>query len=298
MADNETDMNQAPRIQLHFNVHEPIEMIEMTLAFQSIAHEYQTFLREKYGAKDRKNLEDVKLYITRIESNCILAELVPAVAMMGKLSALAGHATDVIGFLKLLTQGIKHLRSLAKRKTVSADDVNYDKRQVKNLQHITRLVAQNKNSGLGLKAIQYESEKSHVLFKAEFNSDQCNEAQRGAETALRALDANEQAEYPGVVMYFQQTNREDPKAGGNTGDRAIIKSIADQPKRVHFLSTVDHERIRHLLDDRGRNPLQTPMVVDVSVERNLSGNPLLYRVLRLIEVLEPDEEEQKGGLDL
>lgn len=303
MASDDTEIEKGSTIQIHFNIHEPIEMVEMTLAFQSIAHEYQTFLRERYRSQERKKLDDVKLYITRIESNCILAELVPAISMMGKLSAFAGHATDVVDFLKMLAEGIRFMRGLDKRNRVEAKDVPYGKRQVNNFQNLTRMVAESKGSDLGLRAIQYVETRGKVQFSAEFNSDECREAQRGAERALRAFDASEEADYPGVLMYFQQTNRDDPKAGGRTGDRAIIGTISDRPKRVHFLSTVDHDRIRHLLNDRGRNPLHTPMLVDASVERSPSGKPMLYRIIRLIDILDDDEEDEAeqgttGKLDL
>ena len=57
------------RIRLHFDVHEPIELVELTLSFQAVAREYRSFLvnrvRQEGGrAKDT----DIKLYVTKIEN--------------------------------------------------------------------------------------------------------------------------------------------------------------------------------------------------------------------------------------
>jgi len=41
MGPTRQDLRRAPRMRLHFNVHYPIELVEMTLAFQGLGHEYK-----------------------------------------------------------------------------------------------------------------------------------------------------------------------------------------------------------------------------------------------------------------
>jgi len=44
-----TDLEQ--RLQVHFDVHQPIELVEFTMAMQSLAHEYEDFLIKTIDVK-------------------------------------------------------------------------------------------------------------------------------------------------------------------------------------------------------------------------------------------------------
>lgn len=99
------------RIRLHFNVHEPIELVEMTLSFQAIAREYRSYLvghvRESGGkAKDA----DIKLYVTKIESNCILAELGSAAEIMGAMFQVMDYKNIFIDFVKNISTHFSQVR--------------------------------------------------------------------------------------------------------------------------------------------------------------------------------------------
>lgn len=51
---------KAPRIRLHFNVSEPVELVEMTLAFQGIGYEYQSYIKSLNNENGGKqNIGDV-----------------------------------------------------------------------------------------------------------------------------------------------------------------------------------------------------------------------------------------------
>ncbi len=298
MPGNNQELKKAPRIRLHFNVHEPIELVEMTLAFQGLGYEYQSYLKsitpkKPAKAKGKGNSADVKLYITKIESNCILAELAPALPMLGSLAPIFTDIKTVSDFVKDTGSIIRWLIDLNEKTDLSTDDVQHSKRKINNVKDIVSLVAKNSDSNLGLQSIRFESttNEDHVEFDLNFTSSQCKQAEAGAVRALKALDANKKADHERVLMYFHQTNLDDPKGFGRTGDRAVISSINPKDKRVYIISELDQQRIRHVLDDKSHNPLHTGFVVDVNVETNPGGVALIYRIVNVHDVLYGEDDD-------
>lgn len=109
-------LKKAPRIRLHLNVHEPIELVEMTLAFQGLGYEYQSYVKNLTLPNNAKaTTNDVKLFITKIESNCILAEMAPALPFLGALAPVFADANTVAEFVKNIGELINWLRNLANK---------------------------------------------------------------------------------------------------------------------------------------------------------------------------------------
>lgn len=275
-------------MRLHFNVHDPVELVEMTLAFQGLGHEYQSYLKSHFLESDPKaSTAEVKLYITRIESNCILAELAPALPLLGAIAPVLADVSTVHDFVKNTAQTIQWLIGLAKKKTVTADEIPFSRRRIGHLRDVVRLVAKNHNASLGLAAIKYEesSGQDRAVLEMSFNDNECRRAEQGATRALAALDVREKADREKVLMYFYQTNIEDPKSGGRTGDKAVIASISPEPLSVYIIPETDQQKVRYVLDDKGHNPLHTGFVVDVNIENDRNGRPKIYRVIRVHEVI-------------
>jgi len=282
------DLKRAPRMRLHFNVHDPVELVEMTLAFQGLGHEYQSFLKSRFAEIDPKsNAAEVKLYITRIESNCILAELAPALPMLGAIAPVLADVNTVHDFVQNTAKAITWLMNIAKKKGVTSDEIPYSRRKIANLRDVVRLVAKNHNSNLGLAAIRYEESSGQdcAVLEMSFNDSECRRAEQGATLALAALDVREKADREKVLMYFYQTNIEDPKAGGRTGDKAVITSISPDPLSVYIIPETDQQKVRYVLDDKSHNPLHTGFVVDVNIEHDRQGRPRIYRVVRVHDVI-------------
>jgi hypothetical protein len=288
MEPTRQELKHAPRMRLHFNVHDPVELVEMTLAFQGLGFEYQSFLKSRFlESETRANSAEVKLYITRIESNCILAELAPALPLLGVLAPVLADVNTVHDFVVNTSNTIKWLVGLAKKKNVSSDDIPYSKRRIGHLRDVVRLVAKNHDSSLGLAAIKYEesSGQDRAVLEMHFSDKECRQAELGATKALIALDVREKADREKVLMYFHQTNIEDPKSGGRTGDKAVISSISPEPLSVYIIPETDQQKVRYVLDDKEHNPLYTGFVVDVNIENDRNGRPKIYRVIRIHDIV-------------
>ncbi|MEQ9210631.1 MAG: hypothetical protein RLN96_12485, partial [Pseudomonadales bacterium] len=239
------------------------------------------------------NKDAARLYITRIENNCILAELAQASMFMGQMIHSMDQVNIFVDFTKNIKHAVEFFVGVSKRGNVDANDIPYSKRQMKRLNALTSLTEKNKDGNLGITVLEYESdeETKSEKFRVEFDSATAKEAHKGLIIAEQAMEVREQADYEQVLMYFYQTNTDDPKASGSTGDKAVISHITDRPLKCYVISETDQQRIRYVLDDTGHNPLHTGFIVDVNVETNPSGREMAYRLLRLHDVVYDDEPE-------
>lgn len=289
-------LRHAPRMQIHFNVHEPVELVEMTLAFQALGFEYQSFLKARAAATEGARTADVKLYVTRIESNCILAELAPALPLLGQLMPVLTNVNTVADFVTHTATLIRRVMEIGlgiSKGDVDPASIGASRRSLQHVLDITRLVAKNKDANLGLRAIRYEDGADRTLLEVDFSDADCSAAARGARIAMDALETRERADAEKVLMYFWQANLDDPKSSGRTGDKAVISSVSPDPLRVYVIPQLEQEKVRHVLDDPTHNPLRTGFVVDVNVEKDPRGRPRVYRVVRIHEVI---HDESEGAL--
>lgn len=286
------DAMSSARIQLHLDIHEPIELVDMTLSFQALAMEYRKHINKKAKAKGGKASDDIKLYITKIESNCILAELGSATDILGAMFPALDSINIFLEFMKNMTDRIKYFQGVGKAGSVEASDIPCGKIECDRVADILKAVAENKNGQLGLSVIEYEEKKTdaEVRFSVKLTSDEALQARRGALLSKQALELTSDADHKNVLMYFHQTNIDDPKSKGRTGDKAVVKSLSPGPMPVYFLSEMDREKIRYLIHDKNQNPLKVSFNVDVNVETDKNDKPRFYRVLKVHEIYFDEDE--------
>jgi len=280
------------RITIHFDVHEPIELVELTLAFQALGRDYRRFLNEKVRSEGGKVTDDdVRLYITKIESNCILAEFAGATPILGTYFSLLDYQNIFIEYVRNFKNVVDYFRALSKRKDVSAADIECTKAGAQAIADTMAVVAKNRDGRLRLAAVRAGSEtpSGHKVYvEAIFSNEEAAEAQRGAIIAQKVLDYRGDADHKNVLMYFQRTSTDSPKSEGRTDDKAMIASISPKALPVHFASALDQARINDLKADPNSNPFKAAYRVDVNVETDRRGVPRFYRVVHLHEIL-PDE---------
>ncbi|MCW7552587.1 hypothetical protein NX722_07975 [Endozoicomonas gorgoniicola] len=231
-------------------------------------------------------------YITKIENNCILAELGSATDILGALFPALDSINIFMEFMNNIVDRIKYFRGVGKEGGVEASEVPYTKTECDRAADILKAVADNKDGQLGFSVIEYEEERADakVKFNIKFTSDEALQARRGALLSKQALEQTSDADHKNVLMYFHQTNIDDPKADGRTGDKAVVKSLSIDPLSVFFLSEMDREKIRYLIHDKNQNPLKVSFNVDVNVETDKNDKPRFYRVSRVHEIYFDDED--------
>jgi hypothetical protein len=284
----------ADRIEIHFDVHEPIELIELTLAFQALGRDYKRFLNEKVRSEGGKvSDDDVKLYITKIESNCILAELAGATPILGTYFSLLDYQNIFIEYVGNFRSIVSYFRGLSKAEDPTAASIECTKSGAQAIADVMAIAAKNRKGRFVLRArAGSETAEGHKVYaEFELTSDEAAEAERGALIAQKLLDYRGDADHKNVLMYFQRTSTDEPKSDGRTDDKAIIRSISEKPLTVHFASPLDQARINDLKSDPRANPFKAAYRVDVNVETDRRGTARFYRVVHLHEIMPEDDDE-------
>ena len=178
---------------------------------------------------------------------------------------------------------------------IDPKEIPFSKAECSRFADLLEVVAKNNEGNLGLKVIEYtdNSKDAKVHLKIDFSSEEAYNARKGALIAQKALEYKGEADYRSVLMYFYQTNTDEPKAAGNTGDKAIIKSISHKPLPVYFVSEMDQQRIMYTLEDPRINLFKASLVVDVNVETDRNEVPKFYRIIHVHQIIPGDEDESQ-----
>jgi len=290
MSVGEAGFSQA-RIQLHLDVHSPIELVDLTLSFQALAFEYRKHLTNHVKDKGGKvNDADVKLFLTKIENNCILAELGGASVILGQLFTVMDYALIFDNFIQRLKASIDYFKAVGLAGTVNLKELRHSKAECGRFADLLDVVSKNKDGNLGIASLDYNENESEVRLSVKYSSEEAYQARKGALLAQKALEQTGEADYKSVLMYFHQTNIDDPKSSGRTGDKAVIKTISDKPLPVYFVSEVDQQKIAYTLQDPAVNPLKASIIVDVNVETDRNNIPRIYRVIDVLDII-PGEDD-------
>lgn len=281
------------RIEVHFDVHRPVELVTLTLALQSMARDYRRFMNEDARQRSLKIAdEDVKLYVTKVESGSILAELASATPVLGAFFSIMDYQSVFAQYVTNFGTIAEYCRGLLKRKDLKPSDIAITKAGAQAIADVMAVVAQNQDGNLRLSAVRAGSETAtgdRVYAEVIFTSEEAAEAQRGALLAQKVLEYRGDADYENVLLYFQRTSTDEAKAGGRTDDKAIINTISAKPLPVHFASPLDAARVNDMKSDPHQNPFKSAFRVDVNVETDRNMVPRFYRVVHIHEVI-PDEE--------
>lgn len=280
------------RIILHFDVHKPIDLMELTLSFGAFARQYRKFVVEKLRTEGKKTKDaEIKLYITKIKDNCILAELAGAADILGTLYPVMDYTNTFIDFVSNINNHIKYFRELItlNPKKIEASDIPYSKKECEDLANFLDVVADKGDLKLSVAKFAKETEYEKVYVEFNYTSEEAFEARKGSLLAQNILEQTGHADYRDVLMYFHQANVEESKCDGRTSEKAIIKSVCPKELPVYFISPLDRDRIASLKSDPKMNMFVASYRVDVNVEKDRNDIPKFYRILKVHEIIPGDE---------
>lgn len=274
------------RIEIKFDVPQPVELVQLALALQGIARDYRRFMNEQSRGDGRKYAdEDVRLYVTRVESGSILAELASAVPVIGSFMPLIDTSKTFSDYVQAFGATIEYFRGLASRALTKPEQLDTNKAVANTVADIMGVVAQQPVGALVVRAGAKKADGEEWWTEVSYTREQALEAQRGALIASKLLDYRGDADYRNVLLYFQRTSTDAPRSEGRTNDKAIIGSISQKALPVYFASELDAARVRDMKADPSQNPFKSAFRVDVNVESDRNGVPRFYRVLHIHEVI-------------
>lgn len=290
------------RLEIRLDTQEPVELIDLAVSFQALAFQYKKHLSESLMEKGAKSDDaDVKLYVTKIESGSIIAELGSAIPLLGEYFSIMDHTNIFIDFVKNIKTGIDYFKGLStSTNDIAPRDIRYTKAECRRFSDILDVATKSKGV-FGVSALDYSSidnrEGREIHLSIRYESEEAHAAQRGALIAQKLLEHRGDADFKKVLMYFYQTNIDNPKSSGRTSDKAVIKLISDKPLPVFFVSNLDQQKIRYVLDDPNENPFKLSFVVDVNVETDRNEIPRFYRVISVDEIIREEDQEDMKDVD-
>jgi hypothetical protein len=248
----------------------PIELADLTRSFQAFAAEYRDHI-EMVG--DVAEQDDVRLYITKLESGSIIAEVVamappfaplmPIVAQTYKLASYGVHLRKIIDYL------------LGK----SEDGSEVSKTSIEHSIAIVDPIAKDRGSQLNIGTVN-----GNVY--VNMSSHDANALQGTARRLLDEMEAPSMGRHNSVVLYFHQARNE---TTNSAGDKAIIEQISTRPVRTKFAN----ENLKREMVFKQENPFLEAYLVDVVVQ-TVRGAPKLYTIETLHEVM-PREDGTVGA---
>ncbi len=282
------------RLEVEFGVKKPVELIQLTLALQGFARDYRRYANDAISEQGGKVAdEDVRLYVTEVRNGSVIAELASASQVLGAFLPLIDTAPLFANYIQFFASSVLYFRELAQKSEVRTSDISTTRAVAQSISDIMAVVAEQRGGALRLRAKLKgkDAKGATVTAEIEISSDEAAEAQRGALIAQKVLDYRGGAQHENVLLYFQRTSTDAPKADGRTDDKAIIQSISPKPLRVHFSSRLDAARINDMKADPKQNPFKAAFRVDVNVETDRNQVPRFYRVLHIHEVIFDDESD-------
>lgn len=282
------------RLQVNFAVDRPVELVQLTLALQSLARDYRRFANDTIRESGGKvSDDDIKLYVTRVETGSIIAELGSAAQVLGAFLPIIAVDPLFTGYVQFFGESVTYFRSLARRGVLKPADISTTKAAAQTMADILAVPASMAGSEfkLSAKVAARNADGSEYAAQITLTSEEAAEAQRGALIAQKVLDYRGGADHENVLLYFQQTSTDKAKSDGRTADRAIVNSISPKALPVHFASQLDAARVNDMKSDPHQNPFKAAFRVDVNVETDRNQVPRFYRVVHIHEVIPDDSEE-------
>jgi hypothetical protein len=271
------------RIELQFDVEKPVDLVDLALSFQSFSRQYKKFVT---GYLDEKNIQipdedSVRLYVTKIESNCIKAEMAwvdPNGLFAGAL-VLMDNANTILEFLK----HIRYYLNAFRDKTEIPASKLLGKRDCEDFKQILTPVVKAGTGSLKFKQLKYDKRgRPSTLMEMEYVSDEAVRAMQGFTEKLALMEKTSAADFKMVSLRLKGVEDKIHKADSKrTRDFGVIERICSKAIPIYWISEMDEKKLKA----HDGNHFKCSLVVDVNVETK-DGDPKFYRVVKLHDILD------------
>jgi hypothetical protein len=254
---------------------QPVELTDLADSFAALARIYERHYRS--GSDDAP-----RLFITRLETGSIIAEIAPFGVIMGGIALMDGGMV-VSDFTHRVWRGIKFFAggrdAAPKLEAPSKEDAA-------DLKEFTKPLLGKTGARLGIKQARFEKVDGERRTVVEYSFDEA-ELNKAAINIDRALEATSKpADDPQpdskiqteVMLFLEQANRGPGKEKGRTGDRGMVPDISESVVPVYFRQGIQGLKERMLQGEQ--NPFAMVFVVDVHAIR-VAGEVKGYTVTEI-----------------
>lgn len=293
MADTIED-ETPDRLVLKLDSGGPIEVGDLTGSFAALARLYERHYRSGGEPAPR-------LYVTKLESGSIIAEIAPFALLFGALIGSMDAALIVSEFTRRLTKGIRAFSDPAG--SASSPGPMPSRDDAADIREFVRPLAGKKGASLGIKHALFirENGESRTIAEYVFDEAEINRATINIESTLAEpeqpilLDPRMTPTEPEtsdmlheVALIFEQASRRPGKEKGRTGDRGIIAEVSPKTLPVYFRKSI--QGLKEQMIGGDINPLtNTAFIVD-SYALRVDGEPKGYIVTAVHAVMPLDTD--------
>lgn len=214
-------MSEGQNLKLSIKIenNNPIELNQLTISLNALARQYDSFLRKSEEFEYCKS--DRRLYISKLESGCIYAELVPAIV------PLFNDLNSIFSFGSYLKNTYDFFRG-KEDKLIQ----NITKTDCNELSDFVSQTSQDNGSSIN---IEVKGDNNTILCPVlKIDSLEANAIQNKIRKYLEDIE-QEPKEFTKELMYWANAAFVKQK----TTDKVIIEKIDKKPKKVVFLSEQD-----------------------------------------------------------
>ncbi len=296
------------RLVLRLDPGGPVELTGLTESFASIARMYGRHYRDDAHVEPAP-----RLYITRLESGSVVAEIAPYAVMMGALITTMGGANTVGDFARRLSYGIRAFADpIGLRSISSPEPVPLTKDDAADIRAFVRPLTGKNGAHLNIKHAKFAlhempNGERKTIVEYSFDENELNRAAVNIDDALAgtgdALQLIADSEIPEelqesflreVMIFFEQASRKPGRERGRTADRGIIPDISSRSLPVYFRKSF--QNLKDLMVRGDTNPLtNTAFIVDVYVHRDDDDEPRAYYVTNVHGIVPFTGSEDGNG---
>ena len=265
----------------------------MTESFSALARYYERHFRTADELPP-------KLYVTRLESGSVTAEIAPYAMLLGSAIYTLDASIIVSDFSKRLRNGITAFSNPPTAGAPSSGSPPLPSREdAEDMKAFIRPLTGKRGASLSIRHARIEKTDGarstvveYAFDEAEINRAAINiDNQLGGDMVddVAPPDARQDTGIKTEVMlFFEQANRRPGKERGRTGDKGIIPNVCDKALPVYFRKSFQILKEQMIQGDL--NPLtDTAFIVDVHVQQ-VNGEPRAYIVTAVHDVMQIGDE--------
>lgn len=246
----------------------------------SLGAQYERFIRREHpNAQDH----EVDLLVNRITEGSIVIELFGAVQPLFQ-------GMDNILIFKQFVEMIGAKLSVLSRPDGRLEDAT--SRELKDITRLVETVVGDKGGAAEFDAVEYVSQTAqrNVAARFSFQGKDAGRVIENAEAQIREITGGNPNRENGVLMRLFQTNIGAAEADRASGEKGIIETLSEHPRRLIYASDLAGQRIKGAWSDQGINPYELGFTVDVDVQM-VNGRPRAYRILDVHDIFPLNEAD-------
>ncbi|MCE5346899.1 MAG: hypothetical protein LLG13_11525 [Bacteroidales bacterium] len=260
---------QDVRLVIEINNKQPLELMDLTKSFISLANQFNNFVSENGDSKENR---EAKLFVKEIKTGSVIMELVE-LATVG-IIPYAENINTIVDFSKYIGSAFNFILGKSKEKPKELTPTDY-----RDLSQIINPIATDNASQLNIST----KIDGNVYLSFHIDSLEANAAQNIMDRFTKDLKTPEDNTdiKTKVLLTFYQIRANIKAKSGNKG---VIDDISKSAVNIVF----DDEGLNEEMLHGDFNPNETVYVVDV-IPQTVNGKLAAYKIIKLHDTFSKED---------